>query len=488
MGGDLGLGWLCTWYNPLKSLANDAVQEQRRSLAVVNTAPPHPDSPSAKGGSQVLKAFYSSNGSGKSSGSGRSSRVAQSSLSLHRNDDDTKKAAKESRARLRRMAARAIVSWYRVLMVSRALRDSGTSAPTTPSKRRPATIKRIARHLRKLRVGLLMRIIYIMLPCWGLVCLGVTWSFYTHTFFEKELVEWMPRFTEISTIVGVAGFCLFVLSERINSFIVFVDISIGLSGIASCVWWSIYDRFGDFTEVEMAAYMGFGFYMFLRFWHDVVNDEGIELVADVNAMSGGAIVPESFDLVWTSRSAAQVSALLPTLNRECERVHKHWGSHSIHSQLKPAQSRALILDIQRVQVHVTDPDPRAVEALARDVLPKCPHVQVVFARANLSDWLSTHLHRLALGDAMLGSRVTTTLLAFCGSSTLGAHLDGIREEQIWSMAMMGTSNHKVVFEQENYGHSPTATKPASLRPSAPTTAIVTPVPVAPVDKEVSVVP
>ena len=49
--------------------------------------------------------------------------------------------------------------------------------------------------------------------------------------------------------------------------------------------------------------------------------------------------------------------------------------------------------------------------------------------------------------------MTLTMLAFCGSSSLGAHLDSLRQETLWTLEMLGARSHRITFEQENFGHS-----------------------------------
>ena len=360
-----------------------------------------------------------------------------------------------------KVAGRAIQLWLMNRILTRAVERHQSSA----------LLRRVQKDFRDTLLGFVTKVCYVGLPCWGVVCLACMWSFQTHVLLGTDLREWMIDFLKISSFIGVSGFGVFALNQKAASLMVAVDVSVAACAIAACVLWTRAGQWGHFDDPAMAAYMLFGFYMLLRYWAGAVSEKGTGLVESaVELTSGSIFVPECFDLVWTTRSAIQVATLLPALNKQCEMMHLHWGGGDAatfkartHEQARV--DRVLAQMVQKVNIYVTDPDAAAVTALKRSA-EAYSFVKIHYQRPNLAQWIQKHSQQLVVGDSFIGARMTVTMLAFCGSSKLGAHVDALRQATLWNLELLGARSHHITFEQENFGHnsSPAAPAPPAASP------------------------
>jgi hypothetical protein len=363
-----------------------------------------------------------------------------------------------------KVAGRAIQLWLMNRLLTRAVERHQSNA----------LLRRVQKDFRDILLGFVVKVCYVGLPCWGVVCLACMWSFQTHVLLGTNLREWMIDFLKIGSFIGVSGFGIFALNQKAASLMVSVDVSVAACAITACILWTRADQWGHFDDPAMAAYMVFGFYMLFRYWEGAVSEKGTELVESaVELTSGSIFVPESFDLVWTTRSAIQVATLLPALNEQCEMMHLHWGggdaaTFKARSHDQARVDRVLAQMVQRVNIYVTDPDVAAVAALKRSA-EAYSFVKIHFQRPNLAHWIQKHCQQLVAGDSFNGARMTITMLAFCGSSKLGAHVDALRQATLWNLELLGARSHHITFEQENFGHN---SPPA--RPAPPTTSPASP--------------
>jgi hypothetical protein len=145
-------------------------------------------------------------------------------------------------------------------------------------------------------------------------------------------------------------------------------------------------------------------------------------------------------------------------------MHLHWkGGDAVTFKARTLDQarvdRVLAQMVQRVNIYVTDPDAAAVAALKRSA-EAYSFVKIHFQRPNLAQWIQKHSQQLVAGDSFIGARMTVTMLAFCGSSKLGAYVDALRQATLWNLELLGARSHHITFEQENFGHNSPPTQPA----------------------------
>jgi hypothetical protein len=141
------------------------------------------------------------------------------------------------------------------------------------------------------------------------------------------------------------------------------------------------------------------------------------------------------DVVWTTRSASLVSEILPDLLDVWETLGANWG----------AENR---LKVCRISIYITDRDQEACSMLRRELLGTDLYKSgaIAFSRPDLPKVIEDHTI-----DMICSKRNSYSLLAFCGSPSLGREIHHHKISNDMMTAITGNKRHQMEFVSESYG-------------------------------------
>lgn len=351
-------------------------------------------------------------------------------------------------------AASLISTWYRYLKLTKKSTGNNTTEPPN------ATIRYFNRRTAFSNHHTLVSLAYALFPTIGAFTLAFAWSTSTHLEDGTPLQAWAPDTVELTTYFSILGFGMHSLGQSSTSILTYVDFTIFSASIVACVLWTRAQAWGYFSELEFLAYIGGSVYMLIRFWGAVVLEEGVKFSEKCDLLMGNQHLPEKFELIWSTRSAPQVIAMLPLLNSIMRDFHEQW--HKFKTCETEIIKMKLTQSMQSVSVYVTDRDEAACKAL-QILAIECPFVKLYFERPNFYGIFADHVTQLAFSDKKFGARITSPTIAFCGSTGLGCFLDNLRRRINWGLQLCNAAHHSVFFEQENFGHSGTPPPSAAKR-------------------------
>ena len=277
-------------------------------------------------------------------------------------------------------------------------------------------------------------------PVVGVIVLGLTISWNTT---EVELTPKMFWCLECITVFFQAIFCFVSLCIwNSNSMSNYIDLVFCiLAPFVDWYWYIVYEeRNMKLATNELLAAL-FHTYMTLRLWMRAVKPRHKSWKKHVQN-DGTNHNLSCLEMVWTTRSASQVSEILPEILSQYNALIDAWG-------FKNAQK------VCRVSIHVTDPDPVACSSLQFE-MEECG-IQLTFGRLDIAKWIQDHTLRM-----IDNHKRSYSLLAFCGSPKLAQQVHGHKISNDMITAITGYKRHQMEFVSESYGGSSSSkNKPSS---------------------------
>jgi hypothetical protein len=219
-----------------------------------------------------------------------------------------------------------------------------------------------------------------------------------------------------------------------NNILAYVDVVVCLiSPFADWYWSKVCEEYVTLRPVDITTYSLLILYMTARLWAKTIMPRKSNFHRSVNR--GAVYKVDRFSFVWTTRSASQVSEILPDIIALWDILVGMWG-------LEQAQ------DVCRISIYVTDTDGEACAMLRREVQHTDLYQAggIKFQRADLSKVIEDHSI-----DLICTRRNSQSLLACCGSPELAREVHNHKISNDMIVAITGNKNHQMDFVSESYG-------------------------------------
>jgi uncharacterized membrane protein len=202
------------------------------------------------------------------------------------------------------------------------------------------------------------------------------------------------------------------------------------------------------TQFGLVVYAVFAAYAVLRTWSAAV-DEG-----SANEEEGASSRDlDKLTLVWSTRSAALVERLAPSIEAQVAHLADSWQQWQASEDGDDAAS---IRDVLDIRIHCTDTDQaaraRLLQSLENTTLASLSALQL--GRPSYTGILKQHERRMCLLDLINGDSVrTNTLVGYCGHPHVGRLvLRAVEGSRVTNATTLPDQSHNhIYFEQENYG-------------------------------------
>jgi hypothetical protein len=237
--------------------------------------------------------------------------------------------------------------------------------------------------------------------------------------------------------IGFQSFFAFVsvFIWNADGILAFVDVVfVIISPFADWYWIEVCSNFQNLLPSDITLYSIMIWYMIGRLWVKAVVP--IHSGRNFSNKSTRAIHIEQLKFVWMTRSASQVSEILPDILMRWDLLVEKWG-------LANAQK------VCNISIHVTDPNEFSCALLRKEYenTEFFRNSMITFQRPNIMKVIEDHTIEL------INSRANShSLLAFCGSSSLAneIHYSKISNDVI--TAMTGhCQSHTMDYVSESYG-------------------------------------
>ena len=328
--------------------------------------------------------------------------------------------------------------------------ESGDSAPVNGFSSRGLESSRtsngtvntalLRNRMRKLWGKEVMKLVFLLAPIWELLMSGLTISWHNET---APITDDMKMFLKIGTVICTINFgAIWLASFEALFFEAWVDIIFVAVSILTTLWWCKDNTWGDFNTLQICAFLGLSIYRGFRTWtiaNSSVNESIQTQVVKLGVSS--VLATSSMKLVWICRDAALVEFLWPEIDAYWVKLQKSWGKHAEK--------------VINIRVYVTTPDRSAQVHLKRAVQGSSLYAAgaLNFGRPDVFDTIQCQLLNRVKDDAQAGgvSAASSTLVAFCGSPSLGSIVGkAVMDVQIIAEATKH-GHHTMSFYQENYG-------------------------------------
>lgn len=270
------------------------------------------------------------------------------------------------------------------------------------------------------------------LPVMGLGLLALTISWNTiPTDIKPGMVDILKFFTMLFQSF-FAGIAIFIWDG--NTFLTYIDMVMCiLSPFVDWYWVTVCDNYGSLRFTDIAAYSLLVGYMTARVWAKAVMPRHKSRSAETGRFSVNSV--NRLDIVWTTKSASLVSEILPDLLDVWETLGTTWG---------PENS----LEVCRISIYITDRDHEACSMLRRELLGTELYKSgaIYFDRPDLPKVIEDHTI-----DMICSKRNSYSLLAFCGSPSLGREIHHHKISNDMMTAITGNKRHQMEFVSESYG-------------------------------------
>lgn len=270
------------------------------------------------------------------------------------------------------------------------------------------------------------------LPVMGVGLLALTISWNTIPIDIKPGMVDILKFLTMLFQSLFAGIAIFVWDG--NTFLTFIDMVMCiLSPFADWNWVKVCDKYGSLRFTDIVAYSLLVGYMTARVWAKAVMPRHKSRSAEVGRFSVNRV--NKLDVVWTTRSASLVSEILPDLLDVWETLGATWGAENS-------------LEVCRISIYVTDRDQEACSMLRRELLGTDLYQSgaIYFGRPDLPKTIEDHTI-----DVICTKRKSYSLLAFCGSPSLGREIHHHKISNDMITAITGNKRHQMEFVSESYG-------------------------------------
>ena len=270
-----------------------------------------------------------------------------------------------------------------------------------------------------------------ILPVMGVTLLALMWSWNTiPAYVYPSLMFVLKYFTmAFQSLFAIAS----IFFWDGNSLLAYVDLVMCLlSPFADWYWVLQCEKHTRLLPVDLFLYSILTGYMITRLWSQAVmpthqpwHDVGQDTAKRADRL----------DLVWTTRSAAQVSEILPDILDYWQSLVDSWGLENTH-------------EVCRISIFITDPDKEACSMLKRELRRTVLYQKGAFQfqRPDFSKLIEDHTI-----DMICTRRNTYSLLAFCGSPTLASEIHHHKISNDMTSAITGAKNHQMEFVSESYG-------------------------------------
>lgn len=270
------------------------------------------------------------------------------------------------------------------------------------------------------------------LPVIGVSLFALTVSWNT---MPMDIYPGMADILKVFTMIFQALFAIVALFVwNGNNILAYVDVVICLiNPFADWYWLKVCEEYVTLRPIDIVTYSLIVLYMTSRLWTKAVTPRKSGFHQSVNR--GAVYKMDRFDFVWTTKSASQVSDVIPDILALWNILVDMWG-------LEDAQNAC------RISIYVTDKDMEACSMLQREVrntdLYKSGGIQ--FQRADLLKVIEDHSI-----DLICTRRNSQSLLAFCGSPALAREIHRHKISNDMIVAITGNKNHQMDFVSESYG-------------------------------------
>jgi hypothetical protein len=264
----------------------------------------------------------------------------------------------------------------------------------------------------------------------GLLALTISWN--------TIPIDIKPGMVDILKLLTMlfqsffAGIAIFVWDG--NTILTYIDMVMCiLSPFADWYWVNVCEKYGSLPTTDITLYCLLVGYMTARVWAKAVMPRHKSRSAEVGGFSVNRV--NRLDVVWTTRSASLVSEILPDLLDVWETLGANWG----------AENR---LKVCRISIYITDRDQEACSMLRRELLGTDLYKSgaIAFSRPDLPKVIEDHTI-----DMICSKRNSYSLLAFCGSPSLGREIHHHKISNDMMTAITGNKRHQMEFVSESYG-------------------------------------
>lgn len=301
--------------------------------------------------------------------------------------------------------------------------------------------------MRKLWLKEIVKLVFLVAPVWELMMSGFMISWHTGDYPPTDVMEY---FLKVGTILCTVNFgVIWLASFEALFFEAWIDILFLGVSIFSTLWWCADNTWGHFNTLQICAFLGLSAYRGLRTWtiaNSSLNDGIQSQVAKLGVAS--LVKTSSMQLVWICRDPTLVEFLWPEIDAYWTKLQATWGNRA-----------GKVVDIQ---VYVTTTDTSTQKRLKRTLGDSSLYESgaLKFGRPDIFDIVQGQLLNRVRDDATAGgmSAASSTLVAFCGSPSLGSVVSrDVMNVQIIAEATKH-GHHTMSFYQENYGIIPTPRK------------------------------
>ena len=272
------------------------------------------------------------------------------------------------------------------------------------------------------------------LPVLGVVLMSITISWNTTPFtIYPAMVNTLKYLTVMfQSLFAIAAI---VVWESTGGLLEYVDVAMcAISPFVDVFWFQTYAT-RRLTAREIALYCIHIGYMTGRCWYRAVVPA--RKIATLNHDASLAKL-ERFHLCWVTRYPSQVAAILPSILSVWDCFVTNWG-------LENAQK------VFSISVYVTCKDHGAFRQLLDEFLPQDDMerrygVKIRYGRPDFSQVLEDHTI-----EAACSRRFSYSLLAFCGSPTLGRVLHSLKISNDILTVVSGNKKHRMEFISDYSG-------------------------------------
>lgn len=245
----------------------------------------------------------------------------------------------------------------------------------------------------------------------------------------------MTTFLELLTVLFEITFtAVAIFLWDANRLAAYTDVAISLvAPLSDLYWFQQYNSTGTLTGRGMVLYTAIIGYMTIRLWSATVKPRHCSW--RTIARNDGLSMLERLDIVWVTRSASQVSEILPDINNVWDRLVSRWGNDRAEQ-------------VCRIAVYVTDSDKSSTDLLRLEIRDNS---------LNRKGWIRFErpdFHKIIEDyslDLISTRRNSYSLLAFCGSPSLGQIINEHKISNDMVVAMTGNKKHQMEFVTESYG-------------------------------------
>ena len=218
-----------------------------------------------------------------------------------------------------------------------------------------------------------------------------------------------------------------------NSLLSYIDLIMCLiTPFADWYWFGVYNTSGVLRPADIATYTLVLGYMTARVWTRAVVSRNKRFT---DGAMGSAAKTDKFEFIWVTRSASQVSEILPDVLLYWDALVEAWGVENAKR-------------VCNVSVYVTDRDRVACEKLYKEFASTCmvKNGRLSFHRPSFMELIENHTV-----DVVCSRRNSSSLLAFCGSPTLATEIHSMKISNDMVTAITGNKRHQMEFISESYG-------------------------------------